>query len=47
MAFGFRVFQVQRASQSLQGIVVGLLELLNGHLELRGLFIHLLLQVVW
>src|SRR5713226_5999702 len=45
VSFGFGVFQVQRASQGLQRVIVGLFELCQRAAELCGSFLDLLLQV--
>ena len=45
MAFRLGVLQVERAAQSFQGIVVGLLQLLDRFREPRGAVLDLLLQI--
>ena len=45
VAFGFSVFQVERPAQGLQRVVVGLFELLERALQLRGAFFHQFFQI--
>ena len=44
VAFGFGVLQVQRAAQGFQRVVVGLFELLESALQLRGALFDLLFK---
>ena len=45
VAFGFRVFQVERVAQSLQGNVVGALQIGHGSLKLIGAGLHQRFQI--
>ena len=45
MAFRLGILQVERAAQSLQRVVVGLLELFEGAFELRRAFFNKLFEI--